>query len=122
MRNLPLIQSFYTKNAQEATAMALGFAAYLLFMRTDKEGDHFVHNNNGKALTLNDDKAAVLAALWQENDPEALVSAALAQTGLWGADLNTIPGFAEQTKYWLLTLIKDGAGATLNKFAAMEVK
>ncbi|MBO9617608.1 MAG: tagaturonate reductase [Niabella sp.] len=122
MRNLPLIRAFYTANKPEASAMALGFAAYLLFMKTEQRGDQFVYNGNGTALTLNDDKAPVLSALWRENDPEQLVDAALANTELWGEDLNAIPGFAEQTKYWLLALINDGAIVTLNKFAATEVK
>lgn len=122
MRNWPLIKGANTKAPENASAMALGFAAYLLFMRSKKVGANYMGSVNGVDYKLNDDKAAVLSEMWEQNGEENIVTAVLSDSNLWGTDLNDNKIFADQVRYWLPLLINDGAKQTLNKFVATEAK
>ncbi|ANH82590.1 altronate oxidoreductase [Niabella ginsenosidivorans] len=122
MRNLPLIKAADSGMAEEPSAMALGFAAYLLLMKSRKNGDHYEREINGTVYRLNDDKAALLAALWEKNDEAQIVNAVLASKELWGEDWSSCTLFASQVRQWLSLLLKDGAIASLNKFATIAIK
>ncbi|WP_018629882.1 tagaturonate reductase [Niabella aurantiaca] len=115
MRNVPLIKTFYSSGERDVSAaIALGFAAYLLFMKSEPEGTRYVGSANGKQYTLNDDKAAILAQKWAENaGTAAVVESVLSDTGLWNEDLTRIPGFAEAVKQQLQFLTESGAKAAL---------
>ena len=80
--------------------MALGFAAYLLFMR-------------GGSHTVNDDKAGHYVKLWAENTPAEVVHRSLSDDSLWGTDLTQLPGFEAVVQEYLEDLIIKGATATL---------
>ncbi|MGJ7030280.1 tagaturonate reductase [Niabella hirudinis] len=113
-RDIPLIEDFYKEERKGPTAIALGFAAYLLFMKSRKEGDQYVGTANGKAYTLNDDKAGILSQKWAEHpETDKLVDAVLADTTLWNEDLTLVPGFAEAVKQQLRFLTGSGAQAAL---------
>jgi len=117
MRNIPLI-----KGARETEAMALGFAAYLLFMRTTRNGEVYEGNVNGNLYRVNDDKAAILHDLWKENNEAGIVSAVLSDKNLWGSDLTGLADFAEQTNRWLSLLLKEGARIAIAKIPATTIK
>ncbi|HTL08835.1 MAG TPA: tagaturonate reductase [Chitinophagaceae bacterium] len=95
MRNVPVLQQYFAlKNAVPAR-MALGFAAYLLFMRSDKINEHsFAGKMAGKEYAINDDKAAHLYELWRNDNTNTFVQHTLRDTGLWEANLDALPGFA----------------------------
>jgi tagaturonate reductase len=47
--------------------MALGFAAFLLFMRSKMEMDkQYYGESNGSAYRIQDDKASLLYDIWQK--------------------------------------------------------
>jgi len=114
MRDVPLIRSFYGKEQAGPSAIALGFAAYLLFMKSRQEGNQYVGTANGRDYVLNDDKAGILAQKWTAHPAvNELVDAVLADTGLWNEDLTRIPGFAGEVKKQLQFLTESGAKAAL---------
>ncbi|SDD14037.1 tagaturonate reductase [Niabella drilacis] len=114
MRDVPLIKGFYGNESKGPAAIALGFAAYLLFMKSRKEGAQYVGTANGKTYVLNDDKAGILARKWEAYPAtDKLVDAVLADSSLWNEDLTLIPGFAAEVKQQLQFLTESGAQAAL---------
>lgn len=96
MRNVPLLLKHYAKNPQVPEHMALGFSAYLLFMK-------------GKDYPVQDDHAAWIADKWKINDINSAVDAILSDTSFWGTDLSALNGFAEAVKNHLQSLMNNGA-------------
>jgi tagaturonate reductase len=93
--------------------VALGFAAYLLFMRsTRQEAGKYYGEANGQEYLLQDEQASYFAELWQRPAAE-VVSAALSNQELWGTDLTALPGFADSVARYLTQLQQEGASATL---------
>lgn len=94
LRCVPLIKQYYELHKQPPMLMALGFAAYLLFMKaTIQEDDKYFGERTGERYLIQDDKAAYYFDLWQQKDIITLVSAALSNVEIWGEDLNQIKGF-----------------------------
>jgi tagaturonate reductase len=116
MRNVPLLLRHYSKTTQTPECMALGFAAYLLFMKGTKtaagtyEGTH-----NGKTYAIQDDYAALFAGVWKNNDANGVVNEVLANKELWGTNLATLPGFADAVKEKLEFLQANGAIPALDQ-------
>jgi tagaturonate reductase len=104
-RDIPVLLRHYQLHDTPPPYFALGFAAYLLFMR-------------GGSHPVNDDKAAYFAELWQK--PQGIVNTVLKDKSLWGADLTILPGFAEAVKNNLDTLINKGTAATLTGVAVQK--
>lgn len=88
MRTVALIEKYTHKLQTAPQHMALGFAAYLLFMK-DIEGD---------ASSLNN--------LWKGYSSDELVDIVLKNQKLWNTDLSKVPGFAEAVKAQLQLLTK----------------
>lgn len=97
-RVIPVLLRHYEKYSTPPAHMALGFAAYLLFMK-------------GGAYTVNDDKAAHFSELWK--NPDTVVNAALRDRSLWSLDLTKLPGFEPSVQRNLDSLINNGVAATL---------
>jgi tagaturonate reductase len=87
MRTVALIENYTRKQQKTPQYMALGFAAYLLYMK-DIEGDE-----------------SSLSSLWKENEPDELVDILLKNQKLWNIDLSKVPGFAEAVKAKLQLLL-----------------
>ncbi len=116
MRNVPLLLKYYSKSSQAPEYMSLGFAAYLLFMKCTKNNKgQYEGTANGATYLLQDDCAGILAAKWQDTDPDRLVEIVLKDVDLWGTDLSELNGFADAVKLNLRSLIKNGAMATLRR-------
>jgi tagaturonate reductase len=117
MRNIPTLLHYYQQHQAVPHYMALGFAAYLLFMRnTASAPGQGQGEANGEPYTIQDDRAGYFADLWARCSPEELATAALRNTALWGHDLNRLPGFAEAVGKYLAQLLEEGASATLAGF------
>ncbi|CAN5605045.1 tagaturonate reductase [soil metagenome] len=96
MRNIPILQKHYAKINAVPSLMAIGFAAYILFMKSEQnERGEFMGKANNIIYTINDDKAAQLHQHWQKGNLEMVVQNILANETLWSTDLNQLPGFAE---------------------------
>ncbi len=101
MRNVPLLTEHYNRFNNVPQYMAIGFAAYLLFMKaTTKDGDKYFGNNNGTSYHIQDEWANYYFEVWQNNNVEEVVKAVLSNENLWSVDLNKLDGFANAvTKY-----------------------
>ncbi len=99
-RDIPVLLHHYQRQSSPPQLMALGFAAYLLFMR-------------GGSHAVNDDKAGYYVKLWAEHTPAEVVHRSLSDDSLWGTDLTQLPGFETAVQEYLEDLIIKGATATL---------
>jgi tagaturonate reductase len=100
MRVIPVLLRHYQRLSEPPAHMALGFAAYLLFMR-------------GGSHAVNDDKAAQFAELWEKYPAPEVATIVLKDKSLWGADLSQLPGFEGAVRLHLDHLVQKGAAATL---------
>jgi tagaturonate reductase len=121
MRNVPSMMQYYSKTGNVPQHMAVGFAAWLLFMRSDKKENAFTGTANNKEYTIQDDCAAAINELWRLKDKSNFVTQVLQDKALWGADLNELPGFAEAVQNSLQALEKQGAMAVLKNFASKKI-
>lgn len=102
MRNAALLEGFSQKHQSVPQYMALGFAAYLRFMKCEKnEHGDFVGRIGSKSYILNDADAPVFAGLWATLDPEELVESVLKNEELWKRDLYEIPELADHVLSYL---------------------
>lgn len=115
LRNVPLLLKHYSKNGKVPQSMALGFAAYLLFMKCSAGADNVHYGEaNGKKYVIQDDMASSLAGKWSNNDNiDTFVRSVLSDSELWGADLVKLDGFAEAVAENLALLQARGAIAIL---------
>lgn len=110
MRNIPILQKHYAKHNTPPHLMAIGFAAYILFMKSKQnEKDEFIGTANNTGYTINDDKAAILHQHWRASDVAIVVQNILANETLWSADLNQFPGFSGAVIKNVTALINTGA-------------
>ena len=96
LRNIPLLLRHYSKSDKTPEQMALGFAAYILFMKCEPGPDgKYFGIRNGVAYAVQDDMAAYFSQKWSAGDTATLVRNVLADKNLWGADLSVLKGFAD---------------------------
>jgi len=120
MRNVPVIQQFYEKQGAVPPHMALGLAAWLLFMKSDKKDSKiFTGKTAEKEYVINDDFAARLYEFWSAANPTAQLI--LRDQSLWGSNLDALPGLAEAVEANLRLLEKQGAAATLKNFESQKI-
>ncbi|MGI4870937.1 MAG: tagaturonate reductase [Janthinobacterium lividum] len=114
MRVIPDLLHYYERFKAVPEYVALGFAAYLLFMRgTRQEGSTWQGEINGQQYPIQDEQAGYFAGLWQHAPAAEVVATVLSNTSLWGTDLTALPGFADCVARFLTQLEQDGATSTL---------
>lgn len=101
MRNIPILLRHYQQHDTPPPCFALGFAAYLLFMRAQPPHP------------VNDDKAGYFAELWSKYPAPEVATISLKDRSLWDADLTQLPGFEGAVRLYLDSLINKGPAATL---------
>ena len=105
-RVIPVLLEHYKHHSTSPVHMALGTAAWLLFMRERKKEGW-------------DDKSAYLAEAWAGRSPEEVVMKVLSDESLWGVDLLLLKGFAQAVLEQLDILMNKGA---LTALAMLSVK
>jgi tagaturonate reductase len=116
MRNVPLLIKHYEKNSTVPELMALGFAAYLLFMKCSKNAKgKFYGYANSTAYEIQDDSAAYFTEKWTNRDVDSLVDEILQDKNFWGEDISALNGFADAVKINLQSLQKNGVMTTLRR-------
>jgi tagaturonate reductase len=115
-RNIPLLLRHFSVNDSVPEHMALGFAAYLLFMKC-KEGANgqYFGNLNGTNYVVEDEMAAYFAEKWKTNDADVVTNTVLADKNLWGTDLSILKGFSEAIKENIQMLVSNGSIAAISK-------
>lgn len=96
MRNVPTILAYYTQFGKVPKQMALGFAAYLYFMRSVKsDSGTYSRNCLGKQIAIDDSQADLMHTYWNSPDHAGAVRKILSDKALWKTDLSQLPGFEE---------------------------
>jgi tagaturonate reductase len=117
MRNVPTIKNYYEQFGKVPEYMALGFAAFLLFMKAEKNNDgQFVGNVNNKNYLITDDNISSITEKWHHSDTAGFVTDILSEKNLWETDLSRLPGFVESVTAMIYAIEKSGTLATLKKF------
>ncbi|MBD0258805.1 MAG: altronate oxidoreductase, partial [Cytophagales bacterium] len=117
MRNVPTLLNYYGRHHAAPPYFALGFAAYLLFMRAvQAEDGKYFGRRNGQPYPISDQSAPYFHSTWQafrEETAESFVRGILADEQLWGNDLSQLPDFAATVARHLLNLLRRGAVETV---------
>jgi tagaturonate reductase len=96
IRNVPLLLKNKEMNRELPFCMVVGFAAYLLFMKTKIGNDGLYYKSIGdQQYQVNDEKAELLYKYWVGKNTFDAVNAILSDGSIWGVDLNEIKGFCE---------------------------
>jgi tagaturonate reductase len=99
MRNVPVILKYVETMKAVPANMALGFAAYLLFLKpVVKKADGYYGKWQNEEYSINDDHAAYFYEKWKKYSGAELVDQVLGDSSLWGEDLTAVPGFAAAVK------------------------
>ncbi|HAK79698.1 MAG TPA: altronate oxidoreductase, partial [Runella sp.] len=118
-RNVATIQRYYKQFGTVPKRFALGFAAYLLFMKAVKSENNQYFGQRGESFYLiNDDQAAYFSEQWQGVTVETvgtLVNEVLSNTKIWDTNLTKLAGFAETVTELLTEMMANGVKATLEK-------
>jgi tagaturonate reductase len=96
IRAVPVILQYYKRFGFVGEHIAMGMAAYILFMR------------GGKGYVVEDDFAENLREKWQRYSGLALVKQVLADDCVWAADLSVLRGFAESVAFAMARLEEKG--------------
>lgn len=106
MRNGALLDRYTQQNRSPPRYMALGFAAYLRFMKCEIDADGIYRGNVGNGIySIHDEQAPYFANLWATYEPCLLVEMALKEQRLWQLDLSSFTGFSEQVNHYLAQLL-----------------
>ena len=96
MRNIPTLLAYYNQYRKVPKNMALGFAAYLYFMRSVKTGaGTYSRNCFGKQIPIEDSHVSILHQYWDSPDYKTTVKKILSDISLWNTDLSQLAGFEE---------------------------
>jgi tagaturonate reductase len=115
MRVVPVVQCYYRLYKKVPENIAIGFAAWLLFMHTvKKDGNTYWGELNGKAYPVKDEMAARFFDHWQHLSPDDLVKTVLSDTSLWDTDLSLLEGFSESVTLKLNTIVQRGMMAVIS--------
>ena len=114
MRCIPLLLNYYKNNNSVPELFALGYAAYIYFMKpVRRNGDEFFGEFKGKPYLIEDEVAEKFYKLWQKFSPHEIVNEVLKDVALWGKDLSNLPGFQQSVEEKLDSIINNGMRATL---------
>jgi tagaturonate reductase len=118
VRVVPSIVQYARRQERAPSGLALGFAAYILFMR----GELQARRREAGLPVPADDGAPRMHAHWASataagtEDLAALTRAVCADTILWDTDLTQIPGFTEMVFDRLAYACRHGVPAALDAY------
>jgi tagaturonate reductase len=106
VRIVPTITEYAAQFGTTPPSVAFGFAAWLLFMRTEPSQRPDAH-------------AEHVRTYWREyTAAQPLARAVARDAGLWGTDLTSVPGFAEAVAESLEAMMRDGVKEALDAHLA----
>ncbi|HLA58858.1 MAG TPA: tagaturonate reductase [Puia sp.] len=115
LRNVQTMLSHMRRFHTPPPLMALGFAGYLLFMRpVETDGTNYYGREIGRKYPINDMSSSYFHELWQTCDIDNLLLKVLKNETLWGTDLSSPHGFADEVKKSLYMLLKKGVTKTID--------
>jgi tagaturonate reductase len=123
MRNLPLIAEHYNRFNNVPNLMAIGFSAYLLFMKVVREdaGKYYGMRHN-EPYHIQDEFANYYLNIWQTDQANEVVDTVLSNKEIWGIDLNKFNGFADVVKKYLNLFIEGKYDDVIGQVKSLEYK
>jgi tagaturonate reductase len=116
MRTIPLLLNHYKLHNFVPHYFAFGFAAFIRFMKSEKnEDDKYIGNNNGAAYVITDSQADIFSRAWKMQELTEVVNTLLSNKALWDADLTQLPGFEAAVSQHLQQIVEEGTQAILLK-------
>ena len=107
LRNIPILMRYYELHGTAPQCFALGFAAYIVYMKAVKEENGVYYGErNGQSYKIQDDSAEVFYTRWKNLNGKDLVNEILKDKVYWGEDLSVLPGF--------LNIVSDKVSVLLN--------
>lgn len=121
IRAVPIVLQHAKKYGCVPDTICLGFAAYLLFMKSDQLPDGSFQGKRGsQSYPIDDDYAQLLHDYWKNNVGAGLVTVVLADEILWGCDLSALPGFTTRVAAFLDDLAIQGFEAVIRSVVDSE--
>ncbi len=118
MRTVPLLEKYYDLYGYVPVKMAAGFAAFIIFMRTEKDGEAgFYGEWNGRKYKVQDDKADLLYDKWKAGSITEVVQETLKDPAVFGRDLSVYPGWTAAVIHYATLLQHNGAADVLHSLA-----
>ena len=122
-RVLPSILEYYNRKDSVPEVLAFSFAGLLAFYRGSEIRDNVLIGARGSEQYNISDDIEVLElfkSLWascdlSESGVQNFVTSICADTNLWGANLNDLPGFNDAVSKYLLGILENGALAEVKK-------
>lgn len=94
LRCLPLLIRHYENVGTPPPLFAMGFAAYLQFMKPVKKVDgKYYGERDGESYEIVDDQAEAFYKRWQSMRPEEVVEDTMKDVAFWSEDLTRLPDF-----------------------------
>lgn len=113
-RCIPLLINYYKRNEVVPQLFALGFAAYLYFMKAVKQVEkEYFGELMGEFYLIEDEMADRYYYLWNERSVAALVEEILKDKSFWENDLSLLPGFQQAVTDNLNCIITEGMMGSL---------
>jgi tagaturonate reductase len=114
LRCVPVLLKHYDNSKAVPGAFALGFAAYIYFMKgsTVKDGKYYGEVNSG-TYYIQDELAETFYRRWSVLSPADLVKEVLHDVAYWGEDLYSLPNFAQAVTQNLNSIINSGIRQSL---------
>jgi tagaturonate reductase len=117
MRVLPLLLNHYKQSSVVPELIALGFAAFIRFMKVSEVGGKYIGEVNGNEYTVTDTQAADFYKAWTNADTTQVVENVLSNKALWDTDLTALPGFKAAVTKQLDAIVDQGTLAILENIA-----
>ena len=125
-RVLPSITEYVKRKGQLPKVLTFSLAALMAFYKgTEIQGTSLIGNRPGNTYNINDDMPVLefFKGLWSEYDgtkagAEKLVKSVLGNTGMWGEDLNNLPGFTAAVSDYLFSILTKGSAETIKEVIA----
>ena len=115
LRVVPVLLQHYALYNTVPEKIAIGFAAYIYFMRPVKEENGMYYGKlNGNFYPVNDVKAFYFYENWQTIQPSLMAVSVLRDVALWGYDLSTLAGFADAVQEKLNEIEDIGMAAVID--------
>jgi len=122
VRILPSLVGYHNNVGKIPAAISFSLATLLYFYRTDKDATgQYIRRRNKETFVVRDEKDVleILFQYWQnydKNDAVNFIKAVLADSRLWGQDLNPIPELTKTVCDHLLLIDEIGMEAALKQF------
>ena len=109
-RDLPGVKEYLKRKGVLPEGLVLGLAAIMVYYKGGKRAD-------GVEIVPNDapEIMEMLTRLWNEGSVENLVKTVLADTSIWGEDLNAIQGLADRVVYYINKIHSEGMLQTVKR-------